>query len=421
MIKKINILRGDRAIWVLFFLLTVISLVSVYSTIGLTAYGSPGKTPLRLFMKHLAIVLATYASVIVLSHLKYTVFAKLSTWAYLLALVLVITAFIMGKMNPESVGSGEARWLGIGKMSFQPSEFVKLLLVIFVASTMSKNREMAGDKILFGLTIASIGAVVLFVAPENFSSAALIFLVCYIMLYFGGVDRKMWWTIFLVAVLAVVLYMGINYTKYKYQKTDQDTPVVENVDKPVGRGITWGHRIYSWLHPDPDEVTQENIARMAIARGGLFGKHVGSTIHGRLMKGSHNDFIYAIIIEETGMAGGLVVFILYAWLFLRCVRIAKRCEKRFGSLLVAGMGLMIYVQALLNMGVAVGALPVTGQTLPFISYGGSAYMFLGCGLGIIQAVAAETDTSRRKKKTVATIDVENIEGDQTEDIENKNN
>jgi len=421
MIKRIKILRGDTTLWVVFFLLTIISLVSVFSSIGLTAYGLPGKTPVGMFMKHLAIVLATYVAVIVLSSLKYEVFGKLAKIAYLLALVLVVAAYIVGKLNPESAGSGEARWLNIGSMSFQPSEIVKVLLVVVMASMLSKNRNLAGDKVFFGLAIAAIGFVVMFVAPENFSSAALIFLVCYIMLYLGGVDRKMWWTIFLVGALGVVLFLGINYTRYKYERVEREQLAVENVDKREGRGLTWGHRVYSWLHPDPDELTQENMARMAIARGGIKGQNVGSTIHARLMKGAHNDFIYAIIIEETGIFGAIVVFVLYAWFFLRCVRISKRCKEQFGSLLVAGMGTLIYIQALLNMGVAVGALPVTGQTLPFISYGGSAYAFLGCGVGMIQAVAAETDTSRRKKAKAGTTAGSADEGEQTEDTENQNN
>ena len=158
----------------------------------------------------------------------------------------------------------------------------------------------------------------------------------------------------------------------------------------MGRSSTWGHRLQSYFEdPDPTVITQENMARMAIARGGVFGKGPGNTIYARLMTQSHNDFIYAIIIEEWGMLGGLLVFILYSIFYFRCIRIAWRCNGRFGALAVVGMGTVIYLQALANMCVAVGALPVTGQTLPFISYGGTAYLFLGCGLGVIQSVAAD--------------------------------
>ena len=131
------------------------------------------------------------------------------------------------------------------------------------------------------------------------------------------------------------------------------------------------------------------MARMAIASGGVIGQGPGNTVHARLMTQSHNDFIYAIIIEESGLVGGIVVFLLYTVFFFRCIRLAWRCKGRFGASVVAGLGTTIYLQALVNMCVAVGVLPVTGQTLPFISYGGTAYLFLGCGLGVIQSVAAD--------------------------------
>ena len=166
------------------------------------------------------------------------------------------------------------------------------------------------------------------------------------------------------------------------------------------RQDTWGHRVYSWINPQPDELTQENMARMAIARGGVLGAGIGNTVHARLMTQSHNDFIYAIIIEEMGLVGGIVVFLLYSILYFRCIRLAWRCKGRFGALTVAGMGTVIYLQALVNMSVAVGVLPVTGQTLPFISYGGTAYLFMGCGLGIIQSVAADVYKKEQEENAV---------------------
>ena len=170
-------------------------------------------------------------------------------------------------------------------------------------------------------------------------------------------------------------------------KTGEHSDVLE-------RSETWVNRVDRWLNPNHDELSQENMARMAIARGGVLGAGIGNTVHARLMTQAHNDFIYAIIIEETGMVGGLVVFILYAIFYYRCVRLARRCKGTFGSLIVAGLGTVIYIQALVNMSVAVGVLPVTGQTLPFVSYGGTAYLFLGCGFGVIQSVAADVERQK---------------------------
>jgi len=176
----------------------------------------------------------------------------------------------------------------------------------------------------------------------------------------------------------------------------------------MARTSTWGHRLQAWMHPNPNELTQENMARMAVARGGFFGTGIGTTIHGRLMTQAHNDFIYAIIIEETGLLSAILIFLLYALFYFRCIRIATRCNGLFGSLCVAGLGTAIFLQAIVNMSVAVGVLPVTGQTLPFISYGGTAYLFLGCGVGVIQAVAADNKRQERLAKKAET-ENQNIE------------
>ena len=242
------------------------------------------------------------------------------------------------------------------------------------------------------MLLVYIGIVAGMVLFENFSTAALIFLTCYLMMVFGGVKRSYWWRLLLVGLVVVTAFLAINYYKYK---STIETGSVQEVT--IERQMTWGHRVYSWIHPNPEELTQENMARMAIARGGVVGVGVGNTVHARLMTQAHNDFIYAIIIEEMGMLGGIVVFMLYSILYFRCIRLAWRCKGRFGALTVAGMGTVIYLQALVNMSVAVGVLPVTGQTLPFISFGGTAYLFLGCGLGVIQAVAADVEKQEREE------------------------
>lgn len=380
--KLKNIFRGDIGIWVVFFLLSLISLAAVYSSIGLEAYSHHGPGPTGWFLKHLLIVVLTYAVIIVLSRINYRYFSRFAMLGYWASLVLLVLLMVLGK-----------RWLVIpGMGQFQPSEIAKVMLIIFLARMIALKKEQTQDLGTFIQLLFYIALVAGFVLPENFSTAALIFLACYLMMYLGGVNKKYWWRLLGVIVLAVGIGLTVTYMRYERSQYTGEEVTEAQVLK---RQSTWGHRIYSWIHPDPDELTQENMARMAIARGGVLGKRVGNTIHGRLMTQAHNDFIYAIIIEETGMVGGLIVFILYGVFYLRCLRLAKRCEGRFGQLTVAGLGTVIYLQALVNMSVAVGALPVTGQTLPFISYGGTAYLFLGCGVGVIQAVAY--DTERRRK------------------------
>lgn len=389
--KTGKLFRGDKIIWVVFFLLSVISLVAVYSSIGLYAYSMPHARPTGLFLKHLAIVTATYVVIMLLSHINYRYFSRFAMLGYWASLVLLTVMLAL-----------HGRWFHLPVIGqFQPSEIAKVVLIIFVARQVSiaKKKEQTGELGTFLMLLVYIGAVVLLVLPENFSTAALIFLSAYMVMLYGGVNRKLWWRLFIVGIVFAIGFLLISY--YKYEKSLNNI----GTEMTIERQATWGHRVYSWINPQPDELSQENMAKMAIARGGFARLGVGSTVHARLMTQAHNDFIYAIIIEETGMLGGLIVFVLYSIFFFRCIKISLKCKGSFGSLTVAGLGTLIYLQALVNMCVAVGVLPVTGQTLPFISYGGTAYLFLGCALGVIQSVAADMEKAEMEKTAeVATVE-----------------
>lgn len=381
--KISKLFRGDKVIWVVFLLLSIISLVEVYSSIGLYAYSFfSTKSPTSLFLRHLIIVIATYAAIILISRVNYRAFSRFALMGYWLALVLLVVALAFG------------RWIRIPVIGqFQPSEIAKIVLIVFIARMLALKKEHVGEIGTFLQLMIYTVLVVALVFPTNFSTAALIFLACYLMMLLGGVNRKYWWRLLLIGLVAVVAFLAISYFRYERSMSTGQTQ-----EQMFERQDTWGHRVYSWINPQPDELTQENMARMAIARGGVLGAGIGNTVHARLMTQSHNDFIYAIIIEEMGLVGGIVVFLLYSILYFRCIRLAWRCKGRFGALTVAGMGTVIYLQALVNMSVAVGVLPVTGQTLPFISYGGTAYLFMGCGLGIIQSVAADVYKKEDEEK-----------------------
>lgn len=382
--KVSQIFRGDKTIWVVFLLLSIISLVEVYSSIGLFAYSQNSGWPTGLFLKHLVIVILTWVLVIAASHVNYRFFSRFALLGFWISVVLLAVVLMMG-----------GRWFRLPVVGqFQPSEVAKVMLVLFVARMLALKKDQAGDLGTFLSLLIYIVGVVVLVLPENFSTAALIFLSCYLMMIFGGVNRKWWWRLMLAGVLVVGVGLAVTYVRYDKSTA---TPETEQTEQFLERSSTWGHRIHSWINPNPDELSQENMARMAIARGGVFGKGPGNTVHARLMTQAHNDFIYAIIIEELGMMGGIVVLILYSFLYFRCIRLSWKCKGRFGALAVAGFGTMIYLQALANMCVAVGVLPVTGQTLPFISYGGTAYLFLGCGLGVIQSVAADVYGEKKKE------------------------
>ena len=383
--KTGRLFRGDKVIWVVFLLLSIFSLVEVYSSIGLYAYSFfSTKSPTSLFFRHFIIVVVTYVAVVLLSRVNYRFFSRFALLGYWLALVLLVVALAFG------------RWIRIPVIGqFQPSEIAKIILIVFIARMLALKKDHLGEIGTFLQLMVYMVLVVALVFPTNFSTAALIFLACYVMMYFGGVNRKWWWRLLLIGLVAVVAFLAISYFRYERTMTTGQTQ-----EQMFERQDTWGHRVYSWINPNPDELTQENMSRMAIARGGVLGAGIGNTVHARLMTQAHNDFIYAVIIEETGMVGGIIVFLLYSILYFRCSRLAWLCKGGCGALTVAGLGTVIYLQALVNMCVAVGVLPVTGQTLPFISYGGTAYLFMGCGLGIIQSVAADVYNKEEEPKEI---------------------
>lgn len=365
-----NIFKGDISVWVIYFLLTVVSLIAVYSSIGLYAIADYKSTPLMLFIKHAAFVVCSYIAIVMITHLKIETLFRFSVVTFAISLMLVVAALVKG-----------TRWISLLGVPFQPSEVVKLGLTMFLAWLMQKNRENLDSPKFFGTLIVIIGIVSLMIFPENFSTAALIFLASMFTIFFCGINKSMW-----LRAMSVVMVLGIIMLTVFYLWGDK---------MDFFRTSTWGSRIDAWLHPNT-ELSQENMAKMAIASGGFSGHGVGGTVHARLMTQAHNDFIFAIIIEEGGVLFGSFIFMLYTIFFRRCIKIVRKCRDLFSATLVASIATIIYFQALVNMSVAVGLLPVTGQTLPFVSFGGTAYIILSCGIGIIQCVAFNIKKQERK-------------------------
>ena len=368
-------MKGDIALWIVFAFLTAISLLSVYSSIGYYAIAENYTTPGRLFMKHVFFVVLSVVGVFVLSKIKYQYFKMPSLLLYALAMATSVVVLMMG-----------SRWLPVGPVSFQPSEFLKLGTIMILAWHMSAHKDKLGEPKMmwWWLGISVISAGVIF--GQNFSTAALLFLACLFMMLFAGANLKMWGKVFMVSFVLAMVALGVFY----FYGDEMD----------FFRSSTWGSRINNWMHPN-DELTQENMARMAIARGGIVGVGIGNTIHARLMTQACNDFIYAIIIEEMGTIVGLLVLVAYIVFFRRCILIVNDCKDVYGATLVAGIGILIFLQAMVNMSVAVGLLPVTGQTLPFVSYGGSSYLVLSGGMGVIQSVAHANKVNLKKEKLKA--------------------
>jgi cell division protein FtsW len=303
---------------------------------------------------------------------------------------------------------GAGRWLEIpGLGQFQPSEIAKFILIVYTARMIAKAKDTIKELDTFKKLMFPIVLIPALIFPQNFSTASILFVSCFVMLFLGNVNSKYWFRVAGVgAVVTIVAFcVMINKAENEKQATEVTGGRVE-----MFRSDTWTQRIIDWRDDDKKVNTQINTARKAIATGYITGVLPGNTIQGRLLSESHNDFIYAIIIEELGFIGGVGILFLYSVLFFRCIVIARNCNSTFGALTVSGLGLLIYLQALINMGVAVGYLPVTGQTLPFISYGGTSYLFTGCAIGIIQSIC---QSSKEKEENLEAV---NIDEDETNNI-----
>ena len=371
--KAINIFNGDRTIWIIYIFLSIVSFLAVYTSIGFTANQIMHRSPLSATLRHLMFIAAGYLIVWLGGKTNYRFYARISRSAFIISLVLLAIVLFVVK----------DRWLRIPIIgSVQPSEIAKICLIFLLATILSQHNDKMDDKYFVPLVFIPVLVTCGLILPGNLSSAIIIFVVSVIMMFVAGVNKKKLGKYVLMVMAAAGIFAIILL-------------LLRTKGEDVFRSETWINRVDNWLHPAPNEYSQENLSRMAVARGGLFGAGIGNTIHGRLMTQSHNDFIYAVIVEETGSFVGLIILAAYSFLFLRCLIIARRCDKIFGKLICVAMGTLIYVQALVHICVSVGVIPVTGQTLPFISYGGSAYFVMSYGLGAVQSFA---QNARRRDK-----------------------
>ena len=372
-------IRGDRVIWLILLFLTLISILEVYSSIGKFAFEKAGGRTTYLILKHSSIIVLGYVVILVISNIKYTLFSSLSKYGLYICAPLLLITFVLGLTSGKAAG----RWLDgipiIGQ--FQPSEIAKMVIVIFTARMLTLKQDAIKELTTFRSLLIPIAIIAGLIFPENFSTAALIFLVCFLLMFIGGVRLKYWISTLGIGIATLLIAFIFIFPNVSMFRSD-----------------TWGNRIEEYRGKDTDALTQTNIAKMAIASGGIFGLMPGGTIQGRMLSESHNDFIYAVIIEELGFMGGIAVLMLYFWLFYRCMRIAFKAEGMFAALTSIGLGLLIFIQALVNMGVAVNLIPVTGQTLPFISYGGTSFIFSSISLGIILSISSEVEKKEESEK-----------------------
>ncbi len=352
-------LQGDPVIWAVVFALSIVSILVVYSSIGTLAYKRT-VSPEMILIKHTFMVFLGLAAMWLAHKVDYRYYSRISRLALWVSVPLLIYTFTNGTTINDA-----ARWISIPIIgSFQPSDFASLALIINLASMLSKKQQNIDDirESLIPILIWS-GVICGLIALTNLSTAVLLFATCMLIMFIGRVPVKYLAMLVLVGLLAgaVALKFGV-------------------------RGETAKNRILSFVNGS-ELPFQAKHARIAVATGGIFGKGPGNSDQRNILPHPYSDFVYAIVIEEYGIVGGVVVLILYIILLHRGMKAAYNSERAFGGLLSAGLSFDLVCQAMVNMGVVVGLGPITGQPLPLVSMGGTAMVFAGLSVGIILSVS----------------------------------
>ncbi|MCX6267823.1 MAG: FtsW/RodA/SpoVE family cell cycle protein [Bacteroidetes bacterium] len=372
-------IKGDKVIWIVVVILCVFSLLAVYSSTGTLAYKKQqGNTEYYLF-KHFMILIFGLGLMYVTHLVKYTYFSRISQIGLFLTFPLLLVTLISGTNLNEA-----NRWLTVPivNLTFQSSDVAKLFLIMYLARVLSKKQELVQDfRKGFLPVIIPVIVVTLLILPANFSTAAILFVTCIVLMFIGRISLKYMVSLALLGIAGIVMIFMLSKT----------FPAL------FPRGTTWVARIDHFINKqeaDPDATYQVDQAKIAIVQGGILGKSPGKSTQRNFLPHPYSDFIFAIIIEEYGLVGGSFVLLLYLILFFRVIRIATKSQGNFGSLLSIGIGFSLVFQALINMAVAVNLFPVTGQTLPLVSMGGTSIWFTSISLGIILSVSrtAEIET-----------------------------
>lgn len=391
--------KGDKFIWGIFILLSLFSILVVYSATSSLAFKKYNGNNEYFLFKQLAFTILGLIIIYFLHQVNYSIFKRLAIFALIASIPLLIyTLFFGTKINDGS------RWLKIPviNLTIQTSDFARLALFTYLAKVLSTKQDIIKDfKKGFLPVIAPVCIICAFILPANFSNAALTFATSLLIMYIGRVNIKHLIFTVLVASIPLLILISVAVVNHKSTHTD-DKPVVAEKLKSFGRFETWVSRIQDYMYSDDSTASyQATQANIAIANGGiLFGRGPGNSLASNYLPQAYNDFIYAIIIEEYGLLGGVVILFIYLFFLFRCIRIYQKFPYAFGAFLALGLGFTFVIQALANMAVSVGLVPVTGVTLPLVSMGGSSYLFTCASIGIILSVSKNIEEDTKKDNVV---------------------
>ena len=380
-------IHGDRAIWAIVALLSVFSFLPVYSASSNLVYVLGIGSVTGHLIKHVAIVLIGMSIMYAVHRIPFKYFSGLSVITLPIVWLFLIATALQGNLIE---GANASRWIKIPilGLSFQTSTLASVVLMVYVARYLSVNKEKNinfwRSLLVLWLPVMLVIATIL---PANLSTAALIGVLVFVLAFIGGYPKK--YLLLMLGTAALFLSLFIMTAKaYPDAFPNRVDTWISRIDSFTGKG-------------DANTNYQVERAKIAIATGGVVGKGAGKSVMKNLLPQSTSDFIYAIITEEYGSAGGLSLLFLYLLLLFRIFMCVYKANDFFGQLLIIGVGLPIIIQSLVNMGVAVSVLPVTGQPLPLISSGGTSIWMTFLALGIVQSVTAGRMAENDEKNPLA--------------------
>lgn len=390
--KNRRIFEGDRTLWIIFTVLLVVSVLVVYSSTAKMAYDiSSRMTTTDSLRQQIMFVVLAIPTIFIVHKIDYKVFMRLTPLLYYIFIALTVATYFVGTTT-----NGAARWIAIGPIQFQPSEGLKILTILMLARRMESRQgninkinllptswrlsDPKQQRIIRENTIPLLGPIILsclVIVPAHTSTAVLIFLVSIVMLYIGRVRLRE--LVKFTVILGTVGVLGLGAMSMV----------------GMGRGDTAGGRLSTWANEwlgddkvnASYELSDTQRAMIAIRNGGLFGEGAGHSTSRAVVIHPESDYAYAFFLSEYGLIIGLILMLLYLWVFFRSMEICKKCKTAFPALMTMGLGLLITCQALLHIFVQVNIIPETGQTLPLISRGGTSLLFTTLAFGMIISVS----------------------------------
>jgi cell division protein FtsW len=379
-----KIFRGDRVIWIVLLLLSLLSLLIVYSSTGALAYRQASGNTLYYLIRQLFFLAAGFGLMLLMVNVIpvkiYSMLANLLLYISIALLLVTVGLKFAGSVQ------GSGRTLGLGIITFQPAELAKISLIIFTAKVLGKKQKTKSDLFKAFKRIILFTAIVCgLIFLSDFSTSALLFAIIMTMMFIGRIPLK---------YLMLVVAAGIALVAVIYL-------VADFVPGSPARVQTIKGRMDRFVNGDPNSekgITQADYAKLAIYEGGFFGKGPGHSDVSNYMAAAYNDFIFAIIVEEYGLVFGAGVIFLYLIFLFRGVVIVRRATRTFPAFLVTGLTLLLVYQAMINIGVSSGTLPVTGQPLPWVSLGGTSMLFTSIAFGCILSVSHQNQVNREVQK-----------------------